>query len=182
MASPIHPAAQAYLGIPGYVFAWLILLISLSLFGYVLFRRYQLLRLGQPDPRFTAIGKRFRDLVVYGLIQKRQPRYLLAGCLHVIIFWGFVILGLRSIDLIIQGLNLPFLRPLMESSFGAAYGTLKDLFELLVLFACAAAVLRRAVARPARYEGSHTSEAYLVLGLIALPLVELVRWRRWRSS
>jgi Fe-S oxidoreductase len=89
----------------------------------------------------------------------------------VIIFWGFVILGLRSIDLISEGLNLPFLRPLMESGFGAAYGTLKDLFELLVLIACAAAVLRRAVAKPARYEGSRTSEAYLVLGLIAFLMV-----------
>ncbi len=171
MTLPNHPASQAYLGIPGYVFAWLILLISLSLFGYVLFRRYRLLHLGQPDPRLTAIGKRFRDLALYGLIQKRQPRYFWAGCLHLIIFWGFVVLGLRSIDLVSQGLHLPFLRPLMESSFGATYGTLKDLFGLLVLIACTAAVLRRAVAKPVRYEGSHTAEAYLVLGLIAFLMV-----------
>ena len=109
MTLPNHPASQAYLGIPGYVFAWLILLISLALFGYVLFRRFQLLRLGLPDPRFSAIWKRVRDLAVYGLIQKRQPRYLWAGCLHLMIFWGFVVLGLRSIDLISQGLGLPFL-------------------------------------------------------------------------
>jgi Fe-S oxidoreductase len=171
MTLPNHPASQAYLGIPGYVFAWFILLISLALFGYVLFRRYQLLRLGQPDPRFGMIRQRLRDLVVYGLIQKKQPRYLWAGCLHLMIFWGFVVLGLRSIDLVSQGLGLPFLRPLMGSSFGAAYGTLKDLFELLVLGACIAAILRRALAKPARYEGSHTSEAYLVLGLIAFLMV-----------
>ena len=167
----IHPATETYLGLPGYVFAWLILISALCLFSYILYKRYLLIHSGQSDPRFSHIGKRFFDLITYGLIQKRQPRYFWAGLIHIVIFWGFVVLGLRSIDLISQGLNLPFLRPLMDGRFGPFYKTLKDLFELIVLIACTSTILRRAVGKPERYEGSHQFEAYFVLLLISFLMI-----------
>lgn len=167
----IHPAAQTYIGLPGYAFTWLIFVFALCLFAYILYRRYLLINSGQSDPRLSEIGNRLLGLITYGLGQRRQPRYLWAGLIHILIFWGFVVLGLRSIDLISQGLNLPFLRPLMQGGFAVFYNTLKDLFELVVLVTCAAAILRRAIARPERYEGSHQFEAYFVLCLIALLMV-----------
>jgi Fe-S oxidoreductase len=168
---PIHPASQTYLGIPGFAFTWLIVVSALCLFSYILYRRYLLINSGQFDPRLSEIGRRLLGLITYGLVQRRQPRYLWAGVIHIVIFWGFVILGLRSIDLISQGLNLPFLRPLMQGGFASFYNPLKDAFELIVLVACAAAILRRAIGRPDRYEGSHQFEAYFVLCLIALLMV-----------
>jgi len=169
--NPIHPATEIYLSIPGYVFAWAILILALALFFFVMYKRYLLLRSGQSDPRFSDIGKRLLDLITYGFIQKRQPRYLWTGILHIMIFWGFVVLGLRSIDLVSQGLNLPFLRPLMDGAFGTFYGILKDIFELIVLVACIAAMLKRAIERPERYEGSHHFEAYFVLCLISFLMI-----------
>jgi len=168
---PVHPASQTYLGIPGYAFTWLIFVSALCLFSFILYRRYVLIHSGQFDPRLSEIGKRLFGLITYGLVQRRQPRYLWAGVLHIVIFWGFVVLGLRSIDLISQGLNLPFLRPLMQGGFAAFYNTLKDLFELIVLVACTAAILRRAIGKPERYEGSHQFEAYFVLCLIAFLMI-----------
>jgi Fe-S oxidoreductase len=166
-----HPAAESYGSIPGYFFGWVILVFSLGLFGYVIYRRYRILHRGQEDPRFSTPGRRILDLVTYGFIQKRQPRYFWAGTLHIMIFWGFVVLGLRSVDLVTQSLNIPFLRPLMDGGFGAFYGALKDVFELIVLIACVSALLRRAIARPERYSGSNASEAYLVLGLISFLMI-----------
>ena len=171
MNNLVHPASVTYLGLPGYVFTWIIFISALSLFSYILYKRYVLIRSGQPDPRLFSIGKRIQDLIVYGFIQKRQPRYLWAGLIHIMIFWGFVILGLRSIDLVTQGLGLPILRPLMHSGFGPFYNILKDVFELIVLSACIWAILRRALIKHERYEGSHTSEAYLVLGLISFLMI-----------
>ncbi len=167
----IHPATESYLGIPGYVYMWIILIAGLSLFAYVIYKRYLLVKSGQDDPRFTSYGKRFFDLVVYGILQKRQPRYFWAGLGHILIFWGFVVLGLRSIDLVTQGLNFAIFQPVMESSFGIFYNALKDIFELIVLFACILAICRRAIGRPKRYEGSHSFEAYLVLGLICFLMI-----------
>ena len=73
----IHPANQTYLGIHGYVFAWFIVVTALGLFAYILYKRYLLIRSSQPDPRLTAIPRRFLDLILYGLVQLRQPRYYL---------------------------------------------------------------------------------------------------------
>jgi len=168
---PINPAAEIYLGIPGYIFSWLIFLGGISLFSFVLYRRFLLIRTGQADPRFSSIGKRVIDFIVFGIFQKRQPRYFWAGLIHIIIFSGFIVLALRSIDLVTRGLNAPILQPLIEGGFGRFYNPIRDIFELLVLGACISAILRRAIGRPQRYEGGHRSEAYFVLGLISLLMV-----------
>ena len=163
----IHPVNDTYLGLPGYVFAWAIFIAGLSLFFYIIYKRSLLIRSGEAEPRFSSLGRRLSDLFTYGIIQKRQPRYLWAGVIHIMIFWGFIVLGLRSIDLVTQGLGIPIFQPLMQTAFGPFYDSFKDLFELIVLGACLWAILRRALIRPERYRGSHQFEAYFVLGLIS---------------
>ena len=169
------PSTQMYLGLPGYLLTWVVLILALALFAYTIYQRVTLLRSGQPDPRFSEFGRRFRDLITYGLIQKRQPRYFWAGFLHILIFWGFVVLGLRSLQLVLLGLGAEFLLPFMKGPFRNFYGTLKDCFELVVLAACLSAILRRAIARPERYEvptgPSHHFEAYFVLSLISFLMI-----------
>jgi Fe-S oxidoreductase len=166
-----HPAYQIYLGIPGYVFSWTIFVSALSVFIYIMYKRYTLVSSGQKDPRFDDLAERFKNLAVNGFLQKRQPRYLWAGLIHIFIFWGFIVLGLRSVDLVSQGLGLPFLSSVMSNGFGTFYGSLKDIFELIVFFACMWAILRRAVLTHERYEGSHIFEAYFVLSLITFLMV-----------
>jgi Fe-S oxidoreductase len=167
----IPPAADTLFGLRGLAYAWIILIISLALFSYIIIRRYQLIRTGQEDPRFDEIGTRIWNLFSYGFMQKRQPRYLWAGIMHIMIFWGFIVLGLRSIDLITEGLGLPVFRSIMESGFGPIYNTLKDVFELVVLMACVWGILRRAIVKPERYRGSHQFEAYFVLSLISFLMI-----------
>jgi len=168
MLTPHYPATQSYLGLPGYVFTWIIFTAGISLFTFVIHRRSLLLRAAGADPRISNMGQRITGLLTFGLFQKRQPRYFWAGIIHILIFSGFVVLGLRSLDLITQGLGLPVLLPLMNTTFGMVYDGLRDLFELIVLAACIWAMLRRAFLKPQRYRGSHTSEAYFVLCLISL--------------
>ena len=162
-----HPASETYFGFHGYSLMWLILIIGLSVFGLTMFKRYRLIRLGKPDPRFSDLGRRVMALLMDGILQRRQPRYLLAGILHILIFWGFVIFGLHSVDLIVGGLRHGHPIPLMDGFFGAAYNSLKDVFVLIVLAACIIAVYQRAAVKPKRYRDSRQFEAYVVLGLIA---------------
>lgn len=161
-----HPADELILGFQGYYPVWLILISGLSVFSLILLKRYRLLRQGKPDPRFNDFRKRISGLIKDGLLQRRQPRYPLAGVLHLAFFWGFVVLGLHSIDLVAGGLFPGHTLPVMGGIFGALYNSLKDIFVLLVLAACMAAIYRRAVLKPKRYRGSNQFEAYLVLGLI----------------
>ena len=167
MSSFATLAVQGDGGISGHMVMWIIAIVALAMFAFIIRSRIDLLLAGQKDPRFSNLKQRFLDLIEYGFIQKRQPRYLWAGVIHIMIFWGFVVLGLRSLDLVTEGLGFPIFRPFMHSPLGVFYNSLKDVFELIVLVACIWAILRRAIVKPERYEGSHTVEAYLVLGLIS---------------
>jgi len=175
MHHKIQPALEHYLGIPGSVITLFILIAGLALFFYIIYRRYLLLQSAKPDLRFNSLWQRFYDLIIYGIFQWRQPRYLWIGILHIMIFWGFVILALRSISLYGLGIKAEFVFPFMGGSIGEFYHFFKDIFEIIVLFACIAAILRRAISRPARYEfkhgKAHKFHAYLVLGLISFLMV-----------
>ena len=175
MHHKIQPALEHYLGMPGSVITLFILLAGLALFFYIIYKRYVLLRSAKPDLRFDSLWRRFYDLIVYGIFQWRQPRYLWIGILHIMIFWGFVILALRSITLYGLGIKTDFIFPFMGGFIGDFYLFFKDIFEIIVLFACLAAILRRAISRPARYEfkhgKAHKFHAYLVLGLISFLMI-----------
>ena len=175
MHHKIQPALEHYLGIPGFVITLFILLAGLALFFYIIYKRYALLISAKPDLRFDSLWQRFYDLIIYGIFQWRQPRYLWIGILHIMIFWGFVILALRSITLYGLGVKADFILPFMGGLLGELYLFSKDIFEIIVLFACIAAILRRAISRPARYEfkhgKAHKFHAYLVLGLISFLMI-----------
>ena len=166
-----HPASEVILGYPGLGIAWLILIVGLSAFGLIIFKRYRLIRMGAKDPRWSDLGERIAGLIKDGILQRRQPRYLFAGVLHIIIFWGFVILALHSIELLVGGLWPGVTLPFMDGRIGLVYNGLKDAFVLVVLAAAIVAAYRRAVVKPERYQDSHQFEAYLVLFLIAFFMV-----------
>ncbi|RLB31198.1 MAG: electron transfer flavoprotein [Deltaproteobacteria bacterium] len=175
MTHNVQPALERYLGVPGYLLTLFILIAGLALFSYIIYRRFQLLRSANPDIRFDSLGERVFNTIIYGILQWRQPRYLWIGILHIMIFWGFVVLALRTITLYGQGIVPGFALPFMGGLLGDMYQLFKDLFEIIVLFACIAAILRRAIARPERYEfkhgKAHKFHAYLVLGLIGFLMV-----------
>lgn len=166
-----HPASETVLGYPGVYLSWLVLIVGLSFFGYTIFKRYRLIRLGKADPRWSDLGTRISGLIRDGILQRRQPRYLFAGVLHIIIFWGFVVLGLHSIDLLAGGLWPGIALPFLDGRFGLFYNSLKDIFVLVVLITAIIAGYRRAVMKPERYQDSHQFEAYLVLFLIGFLMI-----------
>jgi len=171
----VQPAIEHYLGIPGFFITLFILVVGLALFFYIIYKRFLLMSSGNPDFRFDSLKQRVSDLIVYGILQWRQPRYLWIGILHIMIFWGFVVLALRSMTLYGLGFQVGFTLPLLGGTLGDLYNLFKDVFEIIVLFACVAAILRRAISRPARYEfkhgKAHKGHAYLVLGLIGFLMV-----------
>ena len=42
-----HPAHQVYLGIPGYALSWMILISAVSVFIYIMYKRYILVSSGR---------------------------------------------------------------------------------------------------------------------------------------
>jgi len=172
----LQPAEVPIAGIPSPLLAVIVILIAVSLFLYVMLRRIQVLTKEAPDPRFSDIPRRVKLALLYGIGQARQPRYLGAGILHILLFAGFIILSLRSLTLIGRGLSSNFNLPLMGGSLGYSYEVFKDYTVLVVLAVCIVAIVRRAVFRPARYDhpGSgkgHAGEAYVILGMVSALMV-----------
>ncbi|MGD8962785.1 MAG: (Fe-S)-binding protein [Desulfobacterales bacterium] len=173
----VPPAAAFVVGIPTKIFSILIPLVGVAIFAYIMFRRIQPLVKAAPDERFCCIGQRIGLTFKIWLAQWRQPRYLLAGIIHIFIFTGFIILGARSTQLVILGFSENFVLPGFSGFFGQAYNVLKDYAATWVLIACVIAAVRRGIIKPERYVvpprygQDHTAEAIFVLGLISTLMI-----------
>ena len=178
MTSIIGPASYKFFGIfPAALLSFILPIIGIGLFVYIMARRIAPLVRANPDNRFDHIGKRIENLIVIWLGQIRQPRYMLAGVLHIIIFAGFLILSVRSTSLVIIGFSDGFVLPGLGGGLGLVYNFIKDYAATFVLLACIVAAVRRGIYKPKRYAvpekygKDHTAEAVFVLGIISTLMI-----------
>ena len=121
------------------------------------------------DPRFDSIGARIKGFFVYVLAQGRLLRWPYAGVLHVLIFWGFLVLLTAIVQGIVEALWQGF--NFADLPFAGALAFLQDLFASLVLLGVAMALFNRLVVKPIRFRGSHEGDALLILSWIAAIMV-----------
>ncbi|HSP95238.1 MAG TPA: (Fe-S)-binding protein [Thermoanaerobaculia bacterium] len=158
------PTDQVILGLSGRLLFGLILLFAILVFVYSATRRIRLLLALAPEPRFDRIGLRIRKTLEYAFLQRRMFRDLYAGTFHIFLFTGFLVLIVRTIALVVEGLVPGFV--LLPGRAGDIYTLVKDVFEVLVLVGVTMAVVRRVFVRPKRLD--LTLDAWLILFLIGL--------------
>lgn len=169
----IPPAETSFLFIPAQAVYVLIPIIGVAIFLYMLYKRAQPMLKAAPDNRLDALGERVGKLIKIWLLQYRHPRYMMAGVLHILLFAGFIILGLRSTELVFVGIFPGFQIPGMDNILGDLYGILRAYAATWVLVVALIAMVRRGIVKPARYEvpakygKAHTGEAVFVLGMIS---------------
>jgi Fe-S oxidoreductase len=140
----------------------LLMLLALAGFGWLAWRKLQVVLALQPEVRWDAPGRRLTSVLVNGFLQRRMLlREWRPGLMHAVIFLGFMSLLLRKLQLIAIAYQETTVFP---PAFGGPFAAFKDLVELAVTLAVLYAFWRRFVARPARLE--RNGEALLVLGLI----------------
>ncbi|MBU1397409.1 MAG: electron transfer flavoprotein, partial [Proteobacteria bacterium] len=122
----ISPAGASVFGIPTIIFSVLIPIIGICLFAVIMKKRIAPLLKASPDSRFDRIPERVASLIKLWLMQYRQPRYMLAGVLHIMIFAGFLILSIRSTSLVVIGFWDGFILPGFKGIIGHIYNILKD--------------------------------------------------------
>lgn len=178
MSPLIGPASFKFFGFfPAAILSVLIPVVGVALFTYIMARRIAPLVRAAPDNRFDNIPERLKNLFFIWLGQLRQPRYMVAGVLHIVIFAGFLVLSIRSTSLVIIGLSDGFVLPGFNGIIGDIYNVLKDYAATAVLVACIVAAVRRGIVRPARYDvpakygKDHTAEAVFVLGVISTLMI-----------
>ena len=117
-----------------------ILIIALAIsIGWTAFRVRQLasyVLLGRPENRFDKIGERIALFNTNVLGQFRLwKRYTPAGIAHALTFWGFIVVQLGLLDLLISGLVPGWRLPILGGN--PVFLFLLDVFQFLVLVAIA---------------------------------------------
>lgn len=151
----------------------ILLAVALGVFWVSARRRWRLLRAGAPAARFDQPGRRLRLTLAYALGQRRMPRRPAAGAAHILIFFGFLVLLLRSLVLFARGYaaRQDFGWWLFDAgtALGGAYGLLKDVFIVLVLLGVAVFFYYRVVRRLPRM--TLGGEGLLILAIIAVMMI-----------
>lgn len=85
----------AFLAVFGYAF---------YLFAKVVYSRYMYVRLGKPADFSADMKFRMNQLLVYVFGQKKLMKDPKSGIMHIILFYGFIIIQFGALDLFIKGL------------------------------------------------------------------------------
>ena len=143
---------------------------------------FRLISSGQPAPgRLRGFPKRLAAQVIEVFGQKRLLKWSVPGAAHFITFWAFIILTLTIIEAIGALFDPHFAIPLI--GHWRLVGLAEDLIGTLLLLALATfAGIRRKndpakIQRSSRFYGSHTTAAWLVLGMISLVAITLFGYR-----
>ncbi len=138
--------------------------------GYRVWKLYRYMRLGWDEDRSDRPVTRLRDELVIYLGQSKlfKRPYLVRGLAHALIFWGFLVITLGTVDLLLNGifgLHVP------GTETGLFAWTI-DLFAIAVLASIALAAVRRMFFRPPTM---HVAPGgYVILVLIGVLMLSLL--------
>ena len=136
--------------------------IAMSVFAWSAVRTLGVLAAGRPDDRMTSLGARMGAVMEIAIAQKKMFKDPVYGPMHALIFWGFMVLSVRSIVLVIMAFIPDFYLP---GALGNGYTVSKDVFEAIVLLMVTYGAYRRLFSKPDRITPS--MEGVFILGMIA---------------
>ncbi|HPI38043.1 MAG TPA: (Fe-S)-binding protein [Ignavibacteriaceae bacterium] len=160
-------AARSIIFIPVFVFA-------VVLFLYNCRRIYSFLLLGKKEDRTDNKGERFLNVIKIAFGQSKLLREPIAGLLHFLIFWGFILFIFAVVEAVIQGFY-----PVFSLSFtGIFYSfvtVVQDLFGIFVIIAVKFAFYRRFIQKVERLntDKSGNFDAALILSLILIVVLSM---------
>lgn len=149
---------------------FLIILISGSgLFLFSLKNVLSYIQTGKSEDRSDNKKQRIKNTIIIAFLQSKILRQKFAGTLHLIIFWGFLVLFLTVIEGFIGG----FISGFSFSFLGFFYDIItfiQDIFGLLITIVVIVSIIRRYVFTPERLRVERESklDATVILSLILL--------------
>ena len=152
-------------------FVFTVVVIGVSLFFSIkaFVRLYRLMMLGSQEKLEGSLGSRLWLFCKNVLGQAKLFKEFGPGLQHALIFWGFLLVTIETVEMILEGLLGKF----SFEFLGAIYFPLlmaQDVFHLIIIVAVAYGFYRRLVLKPQRLElpKDHASDALLVLTLTGL--------------
>lgn len=150
------------------------LLLTLGIFSYTVYRLIGFFRLTRKGFPVSDFGKRFRIMAEVAMGQTKIFRRPVIGLLHALVFWGFCIILLGSVEMVIDGLAGTE-RAL--AVLGVLYNILMaggDVFALIVAVAIIVFLSRRLFFHIRRFEGLEMKKSTHIDANIALSMILLL--------
>ena len=101
------------------------------------FEIYSNINLGHDEDLSGDKGKRWRNVLLLALGQKKMFRYPLVGIMHFVIYAGFIIINIEVLEIVLDGVFGT--HRMFANALGGFYTFIIDFFEILaigVLLAC----------------------------------------------
>ncbi len=153
------------------------LALGAAFFSYNAQRLVRYLRIAGGGSRLNDIPRRVWNLLSIGFAQTKILRDPVAGPLHAAVFWGFIILQIGAIEILVQGVVRGFsYGNVLPAPLHWVFLLSQELTAGAVLVAVAALLYRRIIVRPKRLQGDrvHSGDAILILAMIAALMVTLM--------
>jgi hypothetical protein len=158
----------------------LLTLVAFGLFGYTIRRIVSYFRLTKTEPRFDQVAERISQTLRVAFGQSKILRKRIAGLLHALVFWGFLVITIGTLEMIIDGLTGS--ERILGQILGPVYSVITasgEIFALIVSVSCVIFLIRRYIVKPARFtapEMKPTSrlDATVILGMILLLMMSLL--------
>ncbi len=162
---------------PGNILFLVIFLAANAFFFYSVYKLYKIMLLGKPEDRFGQYGERIKSVLAFVFGQKRVLREP-AGIGHFLIFWGFIVITIGSIETFGVGIYHNFsYEPIIGKFLYNILYFIQDIFCAGVLIALAVALYRRFVVKPLRLESDDPKatklDAVIIISLIAVLILLL---------
>ncbi len=138
-------------------------------------RRWALI--GHAEDRTNDPATRTKNLLLVGIAQTKIMRDGFGGLMHALVFWGFCVLALGALEILIQGLVDGFSYAwILPQPLFVVYVLSQEIFCGLVLLAVAWLFYRRLVIKPKRFGGDpvHGGDALFILSMITVLMVTLL--------
>jgi Fe-S oxidoreductase len=158
---------------------FLVLAYGLYLAGHVVYSRYLFIKLGKKPEVKDDFGARINLLLDNVIFHKKLLKDKKSGVMHVVMFYGFIILQFGAIELVIKGLSKGF-----ELPFGSAhkyFSLMQEITTFLILAAVGYAFYRRYIEKLKRLKRGFKSGIVLLLisSLMASVLLSLAFEQIW---
>ena len=157
----------------------LITFISFGFFGFTIYRISKFFGLTKKENRFDKIGERLKTTLFVAFGQTKMMKRPLAGILHALVYWGFLVITIGSLEMMIDGM---FGTERVLSFLGVFYSIVtasSDIFAGLIIFSCVVFLGRRYITKPKRFiapemKPSSRADATFILGMILVLMVTLI--------
>lgn len=156
----------------------IVLMLTLGIFAYTIRKLLLIFKLTKTFP-IKDFGKRFLMMLKIAIGQTKIFRKPVTGLMHALVFWGFCVITIGSLEMVIDGISGS---ERVFSFMGIFYNFIMasdDIFALIVLIMILLFIGRRLFLKIKRFTGiemSHKNhlDAYIALSMIMLLMISLL--------